>query len=270
MDVQLRSELLHMQEEDLAVRRELIDLGELDQGYHPRIAAVHRKNSARMSEILEQYGWPGRGLAGEDGCEAAWKIVQHAILDPALQRRGLEFLRSAVAAGEAPAWQMAMLTDRVLMQEGKPQWYGSILVAGEHGLTPWDIAEPQAVDARRYDVGLPPLREHMQRLQAKAEFEERVQRAARASISLPAALLATYAGQYQLDDGATITITYDRGQVSGHMAGIPPVAFVPESESEFLVREAYARITFVKEPTGQITHLILHLDGRESRAEKMQ
>jgi hypothetical protein len=119
MDVQLRSELLHMQAEDLAVRRELIDLGELYQSYHasmaPSMAAMHQKNSARMREILEQYGWPGKDLVGEDGCEAAWKIVQHAILAPEFQRRGLASLRSAVAAGESlPVCSCLLLPANIL------------------------------------------------------------------------------------------------------------------------------------------------------------
>ena len=87
----LRAELLAMQEADLVTRRRLIDAGELygphlpKDFYHPDMAAVHHKNNARLWEIVRQYGWPGRALVGEDGCEAAWKIAQHAVLDPALQ-----------------------------------------------------------------------------------------------------------------------------------------------------------------------------------------
>ncbi len=72
-------------------------------------------------------------MVADDGAEAAWQIVQHAILDPDLQRRAVGLLDEAVKAGEAPAWQWAMLTDRVLIDASQPQIYGSIFVGGADG-----------------------------------------------------------------------------------------------------------------------------------------
>jgi hypothetical protein len=174
-----------MQALDQTTRRELIEAGELygphlpKDWYHPRMAAVHRQNSARMREIVEQHGWPGRALIGDDGCEAAWQIVQHAIVDPELQQRAVALIEAAVATGEAPAWQWAMLTDRVLMEAGQPQRYGSILVGGVDGaLVPWPIADADTVNVRRQAAGLPPLNEHTQTLQARVNLEAAVQQAA--------------------------------------------------------------------------------------------
>ncbi|HEX6292454.1 MAG TPA: DUF6624 domain-containing protein [Herpetosiphonaceae bacterium] len=187
MNEQLRAELLQMQAEDLATRRELIEAGELygphlpKDWYHPRMAAVHRKNNARMSEILEQYGWPGEGLVGAEGGQAAWRIVQHAILDHDLQQRALPLLEAAVKAGEAPAQQWAMLTDRVLMESGQPQIYGSIFVGDEHGgIVPWTLADPDTVDARRASVGLAPLSDHADSLRRRVGVEQAVQQTAQA------------------------------------------------------------------------------------------
>src|SRR5262245_59076243 len=122
---ELRRELLAMAAEDQAVRAELAADGSLFEGYHPRMEAVHRRNAARLAEILREHGWPGRGLAGEDGGHAAWLVLQHAIGDPPLQRAGVRLLWAAAAAGEAPAWQAAMLEDRVRSFEGRPQVYGT-------------------------------------------------------------------------------------------------------------------------------------------------
>lgn len=175
-----------MQENDLVTRRRLIDAGELygphlpKDFYHPDMAAVHHRNNARLWEIVRQYGWPGRILVGEDGCEAAWKIAQHAVLDPALQAFCVSLLEGAVAQGDAPGWNLAMLTDRVLMEKGEPQLYGSILVGGEDGqLVPWTIADPDNVETRRMAVGLPPLADHLRQLRARVELENQVQQAAK-------------------------------------------------------------------------------------------
>jgi hypothetical protein len=56
---------------------------------------------SRMRDIVDAHGWPGYSLVGEDGCRAVGFIVQHAILDHALQRRCLDLLTEAVAGGEA-------------------------------------------------------------------------------------------------------------------------------------------------------------------------
>ena len=48
----LHSELLAMREEDLRVRQELLDAGELGGAYVPRMEAVHVKNVARLRELI--------------------------------------------------------------------------------------------------------------------------------------------------------------------------------------------------------------------------
>ncbi len=63
--------------------------------------------------------------SGRTGSGAVWLIVQHAIGLPSFQRRCLALLEAAVARGEAPAWQVAMLTDRIRSLEGRPQSYGT-------------------------------------------------------------------------------------------------------------------------------------------------
>jgi hypothetical protein len=161
----LRDELLSMAAEDRRVRAELMAEGSLGDGYHPRVEEVHRRNAARLKEIIEHHGWPGRSLVGEDGAHAAWFILQHAIGEPALQRRGLGLLREAVAAGEAPAIQAAYLEDRIRFFEGRPQVYGTQYDWDEAGeLSPHPIEDIGGVDERRRAVGLGPLEEHTRRM----------------------------------------------------------------------------------------------------------
>ncbi len=133
-DEGLRQTLLAMKEEDFSVRAELIAEGTLSEGYHPRMEAVHRSNAARLTGIIEQYGWPGKSLVGEEGAEAAWLIAQHAIGAP-FMRRCLSLLQRAGSRGEAPLWQAAMLEDRIRMFEGRPQIYGSQFQPDEDGET---------------------------------------------------------------------------------------------------------------------------------------
>jgi hypothetical protein len=160
----LRHELLAMAAEDRAVRAELAADGSLFAGYHPGMEAVHRRNAARLTEIIEAHGWPGRSLVGPEGAHAAWLILQHAIGNPPLQRRGLEFLRQAAARGEVAAAEVALLEDRVAVFEGRPQRYGTQFDWDEHGrLSPLPVEDEAGVDERRRSVGLGPLAEDVRR-----------------------------------------------------------------------------------------------------------
>jgi hypothetical protein len=165
----LREELLSLAAADHAARAELADDGALFEGYHPHMAAVHKRNAARLSEIIDAHGWPDRALVGEDGAHAAWLILQHAINTPMLQRRGLQLLRQAAAARQIPAWQPAFLEDRIRVLEGRPQLFGSQFDWDEDGLmSPCPIEDVAAVDARRSDVGLEPLDEAIRTHRARA------------------------------------------------------------------------------------------------------
>jgi hypothetical protein len=168
----LRDELLAMAEEDRRVRARLAADGSLFDGYHPAMQAVHDRNAARLTEIIEQHGWPGRGLVGDDAARAAWLVLQHAIAHPDLLRRGLVLLRDAAARGEVPPVEVAMLHDRICYFEGRPQKYGTQYDWDEAGeLAPWPIEDEAAVDDRRGAVGLPPLAENSRRLREAAARE---------------------------------------------------------------------------------------------------
>ncbi len=169
MNTALRDELVAMAEEDKRVRAELVASGSSFEGYHPTMQAVHDRNAARLTEIIEQQGWPGRSLAGEDGLWAAWFVLQHAIAHPDLQRRGLLLLQEAAGWGEVPAAEVALLHDRICFFEGRPQRYGTQYDWTEGGeLAPWQIEDEAGVDERRRAVGLPPLAENTRRIRENA------------------------------------------------------------------------------------------------------
>jgi hypothetical protein len=116
----------------------------------------------RLAEILDGHGWPTYDLVGEDGEDAAWAIAQHADLDPAFQRRALELLRGAVAAGQASPGNLAYLEDRVAVAAGQPQTYGTQVGCAPDGPQPaTPLADPAAVDQLRAAAGLGPMADHL-------------------------------------------------------------------------------------------------------------
>jgi hypothetical protein len=155
----LRRQLLDLRAEDLRVRTELQEAGELGGPYVPRMEEVHVRNAARLRELIAEHGWPGEDLAGEDGAKAAWFIVQHAIGEPGFQRQALVLLQSSAAACRVPRWHAAYLEDRIAMEEGRPQRFGTQWMDSlEDGrIRPWQLADPEHVDELRATAGLGPL-----------------------------------------------------------------------------------------------------------------
>jgi hypothetical protein len=170
-DPALPAELLAMAAEDHRVRAELAAEGTLFQGYHPRMAEVHRRNAARLAAIMERVGWPGRRVAGPDAADAAWLVLQHSVGDPAVMRRGLALVQAAPAGDVDPA-QVAMLEDRVRLHSGLPQRYGTqVDWDADAVLSPGPIEDPERVEARRRRVGLPPLAGTLREVRERAARE---------------------------------------------------------------------------------------------------
>jgi hypothetical protein len=155
----LRCELLALRGEDLHVREELLAAGELGGSYHPRMEAVHVANAVRLRALIALHGWPGEHLAGKDGAEAAWLIVQHAIGEPAFMRDALRLLCACAEQGHAPWRHVAHLEDRIALYEGRPQRFGTQNIDDPRdGLwRPWTLVDPEHVNELRAAVGLAPL-----------------------------------------------------------------------------------------------------------------
>jgi len=115
---------------------------------------VDRHHARRMASIIARDGWPSVSCVGPLGADAAWVLVQHADHDPVFQRRCLALVEDAVRRGEASPRNLAYLTDRVLVAEGRPQMYGTQFQGGRQ---PLPIDDAAHVDDRRAAVGLSPL-----------------------------------------------------------------------------------------------------------------
>jgi hypothetical protein len=149
----LRQELLDMQEADQAERT-----GETDAVWDdgPR--------TERLAEIIDEHGWPGHDLVGEDGASAAWVIAQHSDLDADFQREALDLMRDAVARDDADPTELAYLEDRVGLADGGPQMYGTQIGCVDGRAEPAELAEPDRVDDLRAEVGLEPLADYLAEL----------------------------------------------------------------------------------------------------------
>lgn len=137
---------------------ELLAMAEADQ----QGGGSAEDRQARLTEILDEHGWPGHDLVGDEASTAAWLIAQHADLDLELQERALDLLTEAVAHDDASPGDLAYLTDRVAVARGEPQTYGTqIRCANEKPEPSTAIAHPGKADDLREEAGLEPLEDYL-------------------------------------------------------------------------------------------------------------
>jgi hypothetical protein len=178
----LRDELLHCVEQDQAARTAMVEWMRTHGGASAvganmppdrlaewkelatRVEKIDANNTKWLKTVLDQHGWPTRSLVGKDGANAAWLLVQHADRDVKFQRQCLDQMAKLPKDEIAPQ-EVAYLTDRVLLAEGKKQLYGTQFITIDGKLRPQPVEDEANVDTRRAEVGLPPLAEYAKTLE---------------------------------------------------------------------------------------------------------
>lgn len=119
-------------------------------------SALDVRNREWLRETVTTRGWFRISEYGEYADAAAWLIVQHADLDVEFQREMRALLDPIAAEGDMRASSYAMLTDRVAVNSGEPQRYGSqgrCVGRGQWDAFPY-TGTFEEMDARRESVGL--------------------------------------------------------------------------------------------------------------------
>jgi len=159
IDAPLRKELLEREAQDQEAQRAAIAAGGGDAWKQTN--PVKEKNAAWLKTVIATKGWPLASRVGRDGAKAVWVLVQHADHDPVFQAEAVSLMEKAARNGEADAADLALLTDRVLLAQGKPQRYGSQFKETADGVMELQPTEDMKIlDALRHEMGLQPLAEY--------------------------------------------------------------------------------------------------------------
>src|SRR3989344_6360684 len=114
---------------DDELAREILSMVSVDQKMRVKAKVwdykIDEKNTERLKRIVDKYGWPGRSLVGEEAAHGAWLLAQHADRDLEFQKHALVLLEEAVVGGEADKRDLAYLTDRVRVNNGQSQIFGT-------------------------------------------------------------------------------------------------------------------------------------------------
>lgn len=161
----LQIELLDRGHRDQAVRDSVFGKGtDLDSSDVRLMQQVDMENTTWLKELVAREGWPTRAKVGAEAANSAFLILQHAVHDPAFQQMMLDTISQAYQRGEVEGQSYALLYDRVTVQSGGKQRYGSQAQIRNHRIVFEPIEDSAKVDSLRASVGLPPLAEYRRAL----------------------------------------------------------------------------------------------------------
>lgn len=118
-------------------------------------------NLIKVKKNLDTRGWLGPDIIGEKGSATLFLVLQHS--DLTTQEKYLPMLRQAVKDGNAGAISLALLEDRVALDKGEKQMYGTQigvnLKTGKYYVR-W-LHDPDNVNKRRKKNGLNSIEEYV-------------------------------------------------------------------------------------------------------------
>ncbi|GAB3992461.1 hypothetical protein GCM10028807_25600 [Spirosoma daeguense] len=133
---------------------------------------IDSSNLVRAEAILKQHGYPGKTMVGTPSNETIFYIIQHSNKIPTY----LPVIKKAADQEELPFSLYAMMVDRSLMYDGKPQVYGTqvscrqLITTKQSRCFVWPITDAKAVNERRKQAGFSlTVEENANRLNAAYE-----------------------------------------------------------------------------------------------------
>jgi len=128
------------------------------------LRSSREQNTAALCAILKQYGWPTRDLAGENGARDAFFLLRNNA-NAQFQRDLLPVMIALGKAGEISKAAFATYIDRLRINAGLKQIFGTQATIQNGFLVLFPIVDEKHVDARRKQYELPPLQSHLRGLE---------------------------------------------------------------------------------------------------------
>mgnify|MGYP001331349733 CR=1 FL=1 len=130
-----------------------------------------KKHIPILKKIIAENGYPTYDLVGKDAGDKFFTMIQHSDADLKFQKETLKTIEKLVKKKQANARSFAFLTDRVNINYGKPQIYGSQLDYKDGQAVSKNLKDPKNVNKRRAELGLGPLEDYLKKA---TEFHQKM------------------------------------------------------------------------------------------------
>ncbi len=167
----LQIEIIKMYINDQSVRgnvlSEVISKYKLDDYQLTKLDAVSidKMNRDRLKEIILEFGFPTRQLVGKEAMQGIFLMIQHSDGDKEWQREQLTNIEKAVKLGDMDGQSYAYLYDRIKINGGEKQLYGTQFKNVDPTNKKVELADTEDVenlDRRRMEVGMMPIQMYKQ------------------------------------------------------------------------------------------------------------
>jgi hypothetical protein len=163
---ELRERILAMARDDQAARQQLIEARNSPEA-QDRVRQIDERHLSVLKSIAAEAGFPNAAEIGKDGVNAFWLLVQHADADRAFQAEMLRVITPrGTRSDDIDLSKFALLTDRVLVAQGKPQRFGTQVKLDNGKYRVGVVEDEPQLDARRRDAGLMPINDYLCMLEA--------------------------------------------------------------------------------------------------------
>lgn len=134
---------------------------------------IDRQNLIKVISLIEKCGMPTTKELSAKQMNTIWLVLQHA--DNENRKKYFPLLKKSAQKRDLNKSQIAIMQDRILMMDGKPQIYGSQITENQETkeFEIYKLKKPQFVDKRRAEVGLGPLKEYVKNWNIKFNIEQK-------------------------------------------------------------------------------------------------
>ncbi|UCA57739.1 hypothetical protein KB553_11760 [Chryseobacterium rhizoplanae] len=120
-----------------------------------KYAKEDHRNQELVISIIEKCGMPTLKEVGQKQMDAIWLGLQHSTKE--IRIKYFPYVEKAVKNGDLSKQQYALMKDRILMDEGNPQIYGSQIENGKL----YKLENPETVNERRKEMGMEPIEDYL-------------------------------------------------------------------------------------------------------------
>jgi len=127
--------------------------------------SVFTSDKIRVEAMFKKYGFPGFDKVGKEGSGHFWLLVQHCDKFPAFQKKVLKAMDKEVKKGNANPNNYAYLYDRVKVNAGEKQLFGTQVTyeteTTGRAIPKIGLADSANVDKLRKEYTLEPLKDYL-------------------------------------------------------------------------------------------------------------
>lgn len=170
----LQKDLVIMYYNDQTIRgadkSELAKVFNLDMdsiSYNSDEVSTDATNREKLKNILAKHGFPTKAMVGDVGMRAIFIVIQHADQDKEFQQSQFPHLENAVKNGDLDGQSYAYLYDRIKINAGEPQLYGtqcSNIDRVNNSVELFPVEDIEGLDKRRMEMDMMPIQTYKELL----------------------------------------------------------------------------------------------------------